>query len=91
MRPLRVAKRRGVPEFGSKGCYSPVLLGGFPKLGVPFWVVPKIRTIVFWGLDWGPLILGNYHLALYLDDRETWQVNLVIGLIGLVMASYGGL
>ena len=23
--------------------------------------VPIIRTIVFWGLYWGPLILGNYH------------------------------
>ena len=26
--------------------------------------VPIIRTIVFWGLYWGPLILGNYHLGL---------------------------
>ena len=26
-------------------------------------VVPIIRTIVFWGLYWGPLILGNYHLS----------------------------
>ena len=25
--------------------------------------VPIIRTIVFWGLYWGPLILGNYHLV----------------------------
>ena len=25
--------------------------------------VPIIRTIVFWGLYWGPLILGNYHLG----------------------------
>ena len=24
--------------------------------------VPIIRTIVFWGLYWGPLILGNYHM-----------------------------
>ena len=24
---------------------------GFPKLGVPFWGVPIIRIIVFWGLD----------------------------------------
>ena len=23
--------------------------------------VPIIRTIVYWGLYWGPLILGNYH------------------------------
>ena len=24
--------------------------------------VPRIRTIVFWGLYWGPLILGNYQI-----------------------------
>ena len=30
---------------------------GFPKLGVPFWGLPIIRTIVFWGLYWGPPIL----------------------------------
>ena len=36
-----------------------VLFGGFrgTLLGVPI-----IRTIVYWGLHWGPLILGNYHL-----------------------------
>ena len=26
--------------------------------------VPIIRTIVFWGLYWGPPILGNYHIRL---------------------------
>ena len=26
--------------------------------------VPIIRIIVFWGLYWGPLILGNYHFGL---------------------------
>ena len=36
--------------------------GGFPKLGVTSLGVPIIRTIVFWGLYWGPLILGNYHM-----------------------------
>ena len=40
-------------------------LGIFPKIiGIPLWVVPIIRTIVFWGLYWGPLNLGNYHFAL---------------------------
>ena len=38
---------------------------GFPKLGVPFSGVPIIRTILFWGLYWGPLILGNYHLSFW--------------------------
>ena len=37
--------------------------GGFPKLGVPFLGVPIIRIIVFWGLNWGPLILGKYHMS----------------------------
>ena len=26
--------------------------------------VPIIMTIVFWGLYWGPPILGNYHFIL---------------------------
>ena len=35
---------------------------GFPKIRGTFLGVPIIRTIVFWGLYWGPLILGNYHV-----------------------------
>ena len=27
------------------------------------WGIPIIRTIAFWGLYWGPPILGNYHIA----------------------------
>ena len=27
-------------------------------------VIPTIRTVVFWGLCWGPPILGNYHLCI---------------------------
>ena len=38
-------------------------MGGFPKLGVPFLGVSIIRrVIVYLGLYWGPLILGNYHI-----------------------------
>ena len=36
---------------------------GVQKLGVPFWGVPIIRTIIYWG----PLILGNYHVLLSFD------------------------
>ena len=36
---------------------------GFPKSGVPFLGVLIIRTIVFWGLYWGPLVLGNYQMS----------------------------
>ena len=35
---------------------------GLPKIRGTLLGVPIIRTIVYWGLHWGPLILGNYHL-----------------------------
>ena len=35
---------------------------GFPKRRGTILGVPIIRTIVFRGLYWGLLILGNYHL-----------------------------
>ena len=34
---------------------------GFPEITGTFLGGPTIRTMVFWGLYWGPLILGNYH------------------------------
>ena len=36
---------------------------GFPKIRGTLLEVPIIRTIVFWGLHWGPPILGNYHMV----------------------------
>ena len=47
-----------------------IVYGGFPKLGVPFLGVPIIRTIVFWGLYWGPTILGNYHMIYSLNSLK---------------------
>ena len=41
-----------------------VVLWGFPKIRGTILGVPIIRIIVFWGLYWGPLILGNYHIGL---------------------------
>ena len=38
-----------------------VQIWGFPKTRGTLLGVPIIRTRVFWGLCWGPLILGNYH------------------------------
>ena len=35
---------------------------GFPKIRGTFLGVPIIRIIIFWGLYWGPHILGNYHI-----------------------------
>ena len=34
--------------------------GGFPKFELGG-TLPLVRTTVFWGLEWGPLILGMYH------------------------------
>ena len=34
---------------------------GFPKIGGTFWR-PRIRIILYWGLYWGNLVLGNYQL-----------------------------
>ena len=34
-----------------------------PKIRDTFLGVPITRTIVCWGLYWGPRILGNYHIA----------------------------
>ena len=36
---------------------------GFPKIRGTIFAVTIIRTIVFWGLYWGPLKLGNYQNA----------------------------
>ena len=33
----------------------------FPKIRGTILGVPIIRTMVYWGLYWGTLILGNYH------------------------------
>ena len=32
----------------------------FPKIRGTFLGVPIIRIVVYWGLYWGPPILGNY-------------------------------
>ena len=36
---------------------------GVSKIGGTILEIPIIRTIVFWGLYWGPPILGNYHVV----------------------------
>ena len=42
-------------------CGYPEIRGTF--LGIPSISRPK-RTLVYWGLYWGTLILGNYHMNL---------------------------
>ena len=43
-----------------------VLIWEFPRIRGTFLGVPIIRIIIYWGLYWGPLILGNYHISLLL-------------------------
>ena len=35
---------------------------GFPRTRGTLLGFPIIRIIVYWGLYWGPLILGNYQI-----------------------------
>ena len=35
-----------------------------------FFGVPIIRIIVFWGLNWGPPILRNYHVEVSQDHES---------------------
>ena len=46
--------------------YNPGIWGS-PKIRGTFLGVTIIRTIVFWGVYWGPLILENYHMVLQFD------------------------
>ena len=62
---------RGVLEYSLESriifsCWALRLIGiwGFPKIRVTFLGVPIIRIIVFSGLYWGSLVLGNYHIIL---------------------------
>ena len=71
--------------------------GDFPKLGVPFLGVPIIRTIVCWGLYWGPTILGNRHPLNWDNGKEngnyyitTWYILGYIGSIGGLYWGYIG-
>ena len=39
-------------------------MGGFPKSRGTILGVPIMRTIVVWGLYWGPFVLGDCHVFL---------------------------
>ena len=47
------------PNVASKSAFYCKNMWRFPKIRGTSLGVPIIRTIVFWGLYWGPLILGN--------------------------------
>ena len=39
------------------------IIWGVPKIRGTILGAMIIRTIVYWGLYWGPLLLGNYHIG----------------------------
>ena len=49
----------------------------FPKIGGTILGVPIIRTIVVWGLYWGPPILGNYQIIPWLLNSVNPRVCVV--------------
>ena len=60
------------PNVGTNKLYSQdrcessrreTIMWGVPKIRGTFLGIPKTKTIVCWGLYWGTLILGNYHVS----------------------------
>ena len=51
----------GVPFQGGYRDYVGFRVYGFPKIRGTAFGGPIMRTIVYWGLYWGTLTLGNYH------------------------------
>ena len=47
-------------SFQALGAFDKIW--GFPKIRSTILGDPIIRTIVYWGLHGGTLILGNYHM-----------------------------
>ena len=41
-----------------------------------------MRTIVFWGLHWGPFILGNYHMFSFAasNSHSEFRVSVLLAL-----------
>ena len=50
--------------MGGLGLSGSCTIWEFPKIRGTLLGVPILRIIVYRGLYWGPLILGNYHLNL---------------------------
>ena len=36
--------------------------GSFPKLGVPLWGAPVVRTVVHWDLYWDPPVVAQFRV-----------------------------
>ena len=55
----------------------------FPKIWSTFLRVPIIRTILYWGLYWGPPIEGNYQVLEALADSGLWDSLLSLQACGI--------
>ena len=63
------------------------LIGEFPKLRGSILGVPIKRTLVFWGLCWGSLILGNYQwTGVLANGRSANTVVVVVQVCNLEVA-----
>ena len=60
----------------------------FPKIRGTILGVPIIRTVVFWGLYWGPFILGKYHIDKLAYLRAAGVKRLSIGMLGSAFRAY---
>ena len=58
LNPLEVRERM------ASGCRELMTIWGFPKIRGTILGVPILRIIVYWGLYWSTLILGNDHIDL---------------------------
>ena len=63
------------------------MIWGFTEVSGTILGVPIVRTIVYWGLYRGPLILGNYHI----DDYSGPYIIIISThvLLGLRVSGFG--
>ena len=62
--------------------------GEFPKIRGTFLGIPIIRIVVFWGLDWGLPILGNFHICCVRSLRPGRKTKVIWGFAKLSINIY---
>ena len=69
--PRSLLQRQGEVEEVSRLMKLCQQIWEVPKIRGTILGIPLIRTIVFWGLNWGTPILGNYHIMMILPPPGT--------------------
>ena len=61
---------------------------GFPKIRGTLLGVTIIRLVVFWGLFWGPLVLGNSHIPGLSENQmdKKMESTMHAGFMAIVMS-----